>query len=47
MDRRDDLQASQPALTRRPFPANLKPSVVFVSSDLDHLESVITIVWNT
>jgi hypothetical protein len=38
---------SPPALTRRPFPAHLNPSVVFISSDHDHLESVITIVWNT
>jgi hypothetical protein len=33
-------------LTRRPFPAHINSSVVFVSSDRHHLESVITIVWN-
>ncbi|MCK1606536.1 IS66 family insertion sequence element accessory protein TnpB [Bradyrhizobium sp. 166] len=43
MDRRNDLRTNPPALTRRPFPAHINPSVVFVSSDRHHLESVITI----
>ena len=47
MDRRDDLRTNPQALTRRPFQAHINPSVVFVSSDHHHLESVITIGWNT
>ena len=31
MDRRNDLQANPPALTKRQFPAHISPSVVFVS----------------
>lgn len=46
MDRRNDLRNNQPALTKRPFLAQIDSSAVFVSSDRHHLDSVITILWN-
>lgn len=47
MDRRGDLQANPPTLTRRLFPAQMQSSAVFASERSRSLESVITIAWNT